>query len=283
MNKKVLDTLNEYNEKGKYGDKKFVDNITKEIVDEYDLHNYLKKTTVHDGYVPLGINQYNPFRKELTISLDDIRKSKPRILLGEKYPEFYNFDLLLALFHEYEHIKEEKVIHKMDKTLEEELILLNNYIYLYPNFMNEEEGSFRDKIHGTFAVWKYNYYYLFNHDKAPTERMANIKAHERISEVIENVDQDKYKDSIREFKFYASNLFLKQIKKGYKLKGDMTNSPSLDYLSRVNILKPILFKEEILEDGKDLSYKERVTLGLPITKDEYQQLSKETPYVLKKK
>ena len=68
-----------------------------------------------------------------------------------------------------------------------------------------------------------------------------------------------------------------------KLTKNMTNSPSLDFLRRINGVKDILDEERILKESEGLSFDQRIALGLPISKDEYRSLYDNTPYVLKRK
>ena len=246
----------------------------------------VKDVKVYDKHVKFSETNYNPYRKELTVNLKEIKKVEPRIMLGkENYVYFYNLSLLYNIFHEFEHIKQEKSLDKRDKDLEDELIALNNYIYMNPNFFNDFRSPLGVRIKGTYDLIKYNRLYKHNHDKAPIERLANVNAHKEVSEVIDNMDYEKYKPAILEFKLFGKELFLRQVKAGYKMKltKSMTNSPSLDFLRRINGVKDILDEERILEEGKELPFDQRIALGLPISRDEYRTLYDSTPYVLKRK
>ena len=286
MNNDLIDLIDSYNKKGRIGDSSFVNCAAINLAKEYDLHNYLKDVKVFNKHTKFSETCYNPYRKELTVNLKEIKKVEPRIMLGkENYVHFYNLSLLYNLFHEFEHIKQEKNMDKRDKNLEDEILLLNNYIYMNPNFFNDFRSPLGVRIKGTYDLMKYNMFYKHNHDKAPIERLANINAHKEVSKVIDNIECEKYKPAILEFKLFGKELFLRQAKAGYKMKltKSMTNSPSLDYLKRIKCVKDVLDEERILEEGQNLSFDQRLALGLPISRDEYRSLYDSTPYVLKKK
>ena len=201
-----------------------------------------------------------------------------RILTGDKYLYFDNLLKLRMVLHELEHVNQEKILEDRKEDTEYELVKLNNYHYIYPSFMKKSDAGIIDTIKGTIKLYKYGRYYYKNHDIAPVERLANIKSYNETYNIFKGLDKEKLGRAYDEFRYFSYQELDYFLKCGYKLNGDKTNSPSVDYLSGIKDLKYIVNEYDFDEASKNLSFEERVLYGLSLSKEEYDNIEKLNPY-----
>ena len=267
MNEELAILVDKYSSNNKYVDKAFVDRVCLDLVDFYNLHDYLKDVTVNDFDIKSGgASSYHPHNKTMSIELCSskkyLRKLDERFLKDHYY--WYNLYVLMSILHEMEHVKQEKLLENRFDTIESSLIYLNNIL---DSTINDK--GLRNKILGHFKIIRYGSYYTRNHDKAPIERLANIRSFKDIVDIINIIDKEDL-DAIAVYKGYTLDLMLDQIRCGYKLDKDKTNSPSLDYLRGMKSTnnKELINRLRIFKSDS-LSLTDKLTYGLDLDKEEY--------------
>lgn len=277
--KNISEIVDDYNRKNKLVDKSFVDSICINYVNTHNLNKYLRDVYVTNRSLKYGHGVYNSFDKTLTIQLKDELPIELQSKLGDEATPYYNLFVLRLLFHELEHVRQEKLMYEDDSSLESLLIKLNNYLFLKSEF---NDNNIIDRIKDRIELISYFKYYRKYQYYAPIERMADIKAYQDLKETMDDSQIEIASKVHTEFNRDNDLDLNATIKSGYRLIGNKTNSPSLDYLKNIRFLKDILDERRIIEKSKDLDLKERLYLGLSISKDEFDKIDIDNPYVKRK-
>ncbi len=269
MNDELLDLLDNYCSNGKLVDNHFVNQVFV-IINKYrSLGKYLEAV-----YVTNKKSEYLAIDKTINISLIDVMKalrSIAKILDNEDYVYLFNVVVLETIFHELEHVYQEELKFSDDESIERTLIVLSDPIIMLnglisnPNLINGIKMRIRLK--------RYKRFYDHHHNLAPHERLANLKAYQGTISLLEEYNCEN--DGIKLFYDMTSELINRQLINGYKLVGDITNSPSLDFLSKMKNTpnKYIIDNSPCLHDLEVLP-ETRLLCGLKLSKDEYLDLSK---------
>ena len=245
----IIRILDKYNNNGKMADKAFVDQMCITLADLYDVHRYLADVKVnYSRKKKLGSN-YNSINHVLTMNLEQDYSTIMAARYDDLYYYWYNAEVTLSILHEFEHIIQEKTRIEKPFTFESKIINLCDIR--------------SDKLSDSFKLYRTFRKYARYHDMVPTERMANVRSGKAFKDVLDNISDNEI---ISSFRAHFNDMNAKQISAGYVLKGDITNSPSLDYLS--------IIKHDDIEAPKDLSFEKRLYLGLPLKKCEYNLISK---------
>ncbi len=275
--------IDDYNSKKKPVDKVFIDTICLKYVNSYNLNKYLQNVYVTNKSLKYGHGVYNSFDRTLTVNIKDDLYPNLKVLLGEEAVEYNNLIILRLLLHELAHVSQEKLMYEGDdSSLESLLIKLNNYLYFNPNYIDSKKKPIVNEIRDRLKLISYFNYYRKNQEKAPIERMADIKSYQDINKIIDNVPDNSKGKAYIEFSRDNNSDLIDTSRFGYRIMGDKTNSPSLDFLRKINFLKDIFDERKILDISNYSDLGERLYLGLPLSRDEYIQLENNNPLVKRK-
>ena len=111
-----------------------------------------------------------------------------------------------------------------------------------------------------------------HHNLSPIERMANLEASREINSLMNKLKVKN--DGILTLRILTELETLDQIRYGYHLVGDITNSPSIDYIIRIHEKacdKTITIDNSLKDTSMSLS--DRLYYGLYLTKDEFTKLA----------
>ena len=267
MDEELARLVDSYSSGKRFADKQFIDSACYDLVSYYDLHDYLKHVNAIRSFSKYTDgSSYFPRMKIMSIELCKSRKYIRQ--LSKDYPDdyhfWYNLFVLKCILHEMDHVKQEKTRESKIDTIESSLIYLNNILDESIN------TGFLSKLLSSVKVNRYGSYYAKNHDLSPIERLANINAYKELIDIINIMDKDDL-EAVVDFKCSTIKDFLEQIRFGYRLDGDMTNSPSLDYLCGMKSTnnKELISKLRILKvDGIDI--KDKLKYGFALKKDEFE-------------
>ena len=255
---KILEIINEYKMNQLLGDSRFVNKMVIVLVDYYDLHKYLDRVDVISSNSTKNGSRYNSFNKHLIINLSEDYDLKKSLEMKDNYYRWYNLELTATILHEVEHIIQEKYKKEHPHDFESKI---TERCDILPSGYNIKE---RIKNYITFRK------YARCHDIVPIERMANYNANNTLEEIIDGLDSHTTLDKsvIKSYRSYFDERKAKQLLAGYELRGNYTNSPTMEYL---NLIK----KDENISIPRELSPEKRLYLGLSLTRDEYHDFSKD--------
>ncbi len=265
----LIELLTHY--KNRYADNYFVNQVLIIISKYHDISGYIKDLLVIDKKNSFE-SSYNFYKKTLTINLyQEHNKEISKHLINDDYIYYFNLSVLKTILHEFEHIMQEKKKVSKEDSIEKKLIVLNDITCIIDkNEFNKEPFIKRIKLKRDLR--SYHKYYLDNHDLAPVERMANIRSSSNMKLITDEI-KDKNTGVIA-FSFISEFQFFDQLMNGYYLIDDITNSPSLDFLSNMKKTnnREIINNDLGLNDFS-LSFENRLLYGLKLTKEEYNTIS----------
>ena len=265
MIKNIASNLEKYNDSKQIVDKAYIDRICLDLVDHYGLHKYLRDVRLKK----FGKSEYNVANKILYMKDNRDRKYLSTIKreFGEDFYYWYNLFETMVVLHEMEHVHQEPLKREKFNTMESRLVFLNDILDYA-----DKEGSVLSRALGIFRLARYGHYYSDNHDLAPIERLANIRSYEGMFKILNEID--KYDiETVKIFEAHVLDLLVQQILCGYELQGDKTNDPSIDFLlgmKHPDVEHLVLHSGYF--NGDSYSLKDRVTYGLSISKDEYEDV-----------
>ncbi len=257
MIEELLGLIDEYRHYQLLADSTFVNKMVITLVNYYDLHKYLDRVDVTFSNDKRKGSKYNSVDKVLTINLSEDYEIEKSLEMKENYYRWYNLEVTHSILHEIEHIIQEK--QRCEKPYEFESELIERCDIVQNRF------SIKEAINNYFTFRKY----ARCHDMVPIERMANYNANNTLGVLIDKIDEKTKlnKSIIKSYKSYFDDRKAQQLLVGYKLIGDNTNSPSMDYLTYIKRDDGILIPE-------GLSLDKRLYLGLPLNKKEFLRISK---------
>ena len=282
MDIKILNLLFEYSNSGRLVDGRFIENFVSIILDKEKLNNYVKDIAFEpfNSQEKNSIAGYNYARKKIVIfyeRLDSYINGK-RVndaYIPEKEKIFYkNIEICQMLLHELEHANQSKIIDQ-DNTLESDILKLIGVGKSREIIETRLKNSgISNNIINIILDNKDKVYYKY-YDFAPHERLAEIKSHESIVEIISPI-----KNFIPCIYNLENVLILKSKMKGYTLNKELI-SPTIYYLKNQgeeNNLNKFLWydkdEHKCLLLSKKLYKKERrIKLGLPIDRFEHFNLN----------
>ena len=258
---------NQYGKNHTFVDEEFIGDVVGTYASKHKIFDELNGVIIKDK----GPTFYSSITGNITFNPTTVHhKTFKELLTPEEYIYLYNLRSTFRLLHELDHVRQERVINNDPLTMEKKLLILNDNRIFIPNGSEKNKLEVIRKIIHSFQY--YHFYYNKNHDRAPSERIANLVALSMVQEVLSRLDEQDNR-GIKCYTVFTNNQMIKQMLNGYTLIGDMTNSPSIDYLEG---MKHTRNKEMIANDNSfkenDLSTKERLLYGLYLTKEEFTEL-----------
>ncbi len=239
--------------------------ITKEYVKifltiackNFELESYLKNIsfTCRNRY------EYNPINSSLSFSLKDLLESFLEIgimykwdtLERESYEYFYVNEYLL---HELEHIHDFKNCFELKENFKIKISRL---------CFDTEIGYSKAKNPLEQKIWllkdkEKEKKYQKNYSYSPIERFANLNSIKILIQMAEILE-------LSEIKYYYLYKLYEQMIDNYERK----ENPTLYYLNQMGYIREA---NEIRNEMPNLSFEERLNLGLFISKEEQHQLKR---------
>ena len=258
MYNEAYDLLEKYNEKHICVGTKFIEEIFYMIREYYNYQAYV--TYCVFDKLPGDLARFDDVTKTMIFDL-----SKPRF--GDymkNFPEvfylFYNAAILLDIYHEFVHVDQTKIYD--DVKIND---LLFNILDVSIPFANRYDPLFNIKR----AIFER--YYKKNWSMEPHERMANILSVIHLLDTIMNIPSDILgsEQLKKSMVLKLDNFCLRN----YKLNGNMTNSPTIDYITKApfgnhrHLLDEERYRKLFLDPN--LPLEKRVLYGFAITKEEF--------------
>ncbi len=286
MELKILRLIYDYSVNHKLLDSKFIDKLIEIVITERSLDEFVNnvrftnKLDKNDYGVVCAA--YNPLNKEIIIDYDSIQV----VLENHSYYEQLFFDLeqifyrnliiTQIILHELEHAFQYKQLdNKKDDSIEAKLVKASFVLeqaMKNPKFLNailKGEISSQDiYIYVMQNRELYKQYYKFN----PTERLAEVNSYTTIINTIEPIK--KYIPNLLEFEKAS---MVEESLKGYKDIDGIGICPTQVYLCGVRQNKVWSEFDFYDQDSSKLiknvcgeyNLAKRLSLGLPVTADEY--------------
>jgi len=288
----ILDLLYDYSKSEKKIDDNFINYVTKIIIKEKDLEEYVTKIKYKNLKIP-RITQngleifsmaYDYKKREMLVSKLNIEFLYQILYENLKNSKFDDFEkhfycnsmILCGLLHEAEHANQHKKINLKNNNFENLLLFISNYILNEFNKKGKVAQFFvgfdKKLVNDSKLIHKLKTQYS---TLVPEERMANIYAFREIQHLLEKV-RGEIPNVIDELQSHLISLYLK----GYDF--DKTiSSPTERYLEDLNNLnlskKELYFNQNLKylnEKEKRNTLENRLTLGLNITSEEYSNIKK---------
>lgn len=269
---RLISLIYDYVKNNKVLDRDFINSILDIVINELELNDYVKDSEII--YVPRKNRKryimayYDHFSRvievNLQISLERLKEEAKKLRLSHiETSYFIAKELTEAILHELEHAHQVKKYDKDGNNLESLIIkgafahkniIRKDLLFLLMNGYSEKELLTRYKtIKRGIKYYKYD----------PLERLADYHALNYIKEILKELNVG---DRIMLHTYYEE---CKNYIRGYELQKE----PTKFFLAKVGGLKDW---QEIERLSTDCDLKTRLSLGLPITKDEYQELENKT-------
>lgn len=271
MYEEILDLYDDYCSNMRFADNQFVNQIFIIINKYHNLGNYLKEVYVTKD----KDSEYSSVDKTIDISLVSVFRTFKKLrkkMKKEDYIYLHNIVVIEIIFHELEHIYQEEVKFSTMNNLEQLLLLFSDPLIVIdtlrtrPNFIEQIKISSQLRRHRKF--------YNKNHNSAPHERIANIRSYRNIIALLDCYEPDQKGLDI--YYQIVTNLINKQLRHGYVLIGDKTNSPSLDYLLHTESIRDYIIDNPNIFDNDGISKEDRILYGLSLKESDYNVLLKGT-------
>ena len=250
MYKEIYRLLKEY--EGQELTDDFIEIAFNIISQYYDLYFYAKDVEISDTDRSLG--EYDKERRIVIVNKENILRAGPRN--GLKMNIDKKLLTLEVLRHEIEHAVHLKKLYELKNDVESRIIRssLRNYAL--------NHGLAKPK-----SFVEMDPYYLMERKQDgygidPAERLAEIRGWKFIINLIKN-------SRTSEDLIYARNMLYYAYAKGY-IKSGYFRVPTYDFLINMGLVDEYKELNELVNDSR-YSFSTRVTLGLPITHEEYTQ------------
>ena len=277
MNTDILNIFNNYAAKQKYADAGFIDKISKIIIDYYQLNKYVKNIYTVTNKCKIN-NQYSYVDNYIFFNLNKLHDSVAKYQFNDNYYLFYNLSVLTIIFHEFTHVHQEQIKNEDSNSLLSTILLLADPLTYLKTVDNDM--SLTDKIYFRYNWKKYRSYYCRHYMQSPEERMAIISSFVNILEIINLLPYEE--SAIDGYKRYVDYELDSILKWKYAINCQKTNSPTIDYLKKM----PNKINKDILKDGfklpDNLTYDERLFIGLSLTDTEFINLCSNDKAKIKK-
>lgn len=262
MYQDIYELISKYNEQNKQIDAYFMNNVCEMIRDNEKLKEYVKCWSFEKMR---SFAIYSCIERKIFFN---ITSARPLEVYKKFFPQIatmvYNYDQLGSIFHEFMHAIQFRRIMEH----EEDSNSFFSRLYSY-------DESFKEDLKFYFKPTNLirRIYYHRHHNDDFLEREANITADMKIQQVL-SFDKDKESDTYIHLKLVEDYITILEKLIGYKLNGDITNSPTIDYLSNLPFTSNRRYFKDHPNEFKDLSlpYETRLLYGFYLTGDEYQKL-----------
>ena len=287
----LLKLVYDHSKSGKPLDRNLIDKIVESVVKEKGLDSYVRNIKFSEDLHGAGENDkkicvaaYRVNDKDIVIdpSVMQILSTK-----GDRYSELFggfertmynNFMVTQIVLHELEHASQNKQAdNKADSSDETKLIRAS---LVFPKMMQDpellkaiESGKVSEDAVIAFIIYKRELYSRL-YDLVPTERLAEINSYLTISNAVEPIN--KIFPSLYEFLFASA---IHEMVAGYQDTLYQGSCPSLFYLQnneQESIWKDLSFYDEnpkvlVKKVNETYNLEKRLTLGLPVSIDEFEQ------------
>lgn len=261
MEEEILKLIYNYSVNKKYADQEFYNTILVLFLKHHKVNNYINTIIINNDITDLGI--YDNKRKTIIINNLEILNSsdnKIELLSLRDIDEYFliNIEASITILHELEHVYQNMIIDGQVTTLEDKLIYYGlafcNSRVLY-NFFGTK-----------YTKEELDYLYNTTYDYNPSERLADINSYNIIYNTINNEKKinPRIKDLIK-YEYESLKLI------GYKDIGSIIECPSYLYLKKINKLNS---KTDISFKTTKYQLEDRLRLGIEISYDEYQRVTK---------
>lgn len=259
MHEKLINIIYYYTFNYKLPDAEFIDKIVNIIINNDDLESYVNNISYDYNYTA----SYSFVSKILKFNINNIIKytrnslkfycdayDLKEIKLFEEYV-YICYEFVYTILHEFEHIKQIKFLeNNKDNSFVSNLIQNNiDTLSINPDL------------------------YMKDHDLFPIERMAIINSNLEVMDILK-LDSDVF--------FILNNIYVNRYN-SFTIQHYVNGSyPLLEYVTVTNTnlyYKELLINsnntKKILKKSKsDISFKDRLLLGLPITQKELNEIKK---------
>ncbi len=258
-----VELISYYVENNKEADYNFVDKIIEIFVNYQNLNEYVKGCHF-DNQMEKNLANYNFDSRIISVN--------PQVFFSflKFFSSCYKFDekdlkifpyinVVKPVLHELIHSYQYKICDSDNNDIEAKILkLCFNYLYLELKLQNQKvpriiQNLQLNQVENIYSV--YDKYYLY----APHERLANIKSYQILKAVAQKLNLTglyNYED------LEIQKIFLQAY--------DNCLNPTYFYLKKLGYKKEAKIIEQI---GKNLSLKERITLGLKIKQLESNNLT----------
>lgn len=244
-----------------------------------------------DGYAAYLNNKVIISPKKIKDILENLNRQLGTIFKDYDMLMLEKLVLTRIIRHELEHAVQSKILHDGIFNTLEEKIIKNNYGSYKSNaeekLANNGSTSKIEEIMKEFQINDEKYYKLYNqyYELVPIEHLAQVKSCKTIKCVTEILELDQNFNNFVNYLLYNFQIYGYHIKKGFAI------GPTLEFLEILknnDLLTPDLkyYDEDhsisLSKALKDLSFEERLDLGLTITKNEFKQKNKDGQVLYKK-
>lgn len=253
-------------------DESFIAEVIEIVVDALGLNEYVRDYKIinkpWDGSDKINAAKYNYISKEITLYLQTAlefyrhNSNKYRLDTWEKIAFIYDC-VIQTLLHELEHANQVKKIDFEAKDLEKVILGYTNIpILICKRFYDLiEQGFSGKKINDLIAEKDYisREYYNYN----TKERLAEYYSHKTMATILKELG------TLPNISYYECLKLCQNYIKGY-IEGII---PTKFYFEMLGLSD---FWPEIESASKNLDFESRVSLGLPISSEEYKYLEDTT-------
>jgi len=252
-------------------DKSFIDKVVEIVVNNLSLNAYVKDIIISnkhwDGSEEIQGASFNWRTRILTIELqaelefisDDLKNLG--LNSNDKFALIYD-RIMQIILHELEHANQLKKINVKENNLETKIITFSSL----ESLLICRDGWF-DKLVDKGYSEGILYLYLTERQKryiefwkyAPIERLAEYYSHKTMAAIFKEIG------NIPNISYYECLKLCQNYLKGY----DEGLVPTKYYLAKICASHPY---RELEEEGKNLDFESRASLGLSISADEYAYL-----------
>ncbi len=259
----------DYASKGKEIDKYYVERIVEIVKNVRNLQKLIQHIHFTDREDTLErLASYEAAWKMLHINLNKM-KTEEMLPFSKTNRDFenkrmgYYLENTKDLLHALEHVSQYKKCTEKGEEMETKILNLS-----YHQIFNKWE-HFREKHNNSTILVEVTKLYSMHHiaihnairSIAPFERLAEIKA----------IEFEENLANVLELPFLLDYASFKKLEMSY-LAHYYYDAPTIYYLNQHGIYKRA---EKILEEGRELELEDRLTFGLPITKEEHSSIKKE--------
>ena len=268
----LISLIYDYVKNNRVLDQNFINSILDVVINELGLNDYVIDSEIinvqgksRKRYLMANYDFYSRvIGVNLQVAIERLKEEARKLRLS--YIETSYFiakELAEAILHELEHAHQVKEYDRDGNNLESliikgafdhKTIIRKDLLFFLMNGYSEKELLIRYKI-----IKRGIKYYKYN----PLERLADYHALNYIKEILKELNVG---DRVMLHTYYEE---YKNYIRGYELQKE----PTKFFLAKVGGLKDW---SEIERLSKNCDLKTRLSLGLPITKDEYQELENRT-------
>ena len=287
MEKEIQDLIIKYMVSRKPIDNEYYNEIIRIYLKHHNLEGYIHEQAILTNEIEDIIAAFIPQYKAIVVSpkgVNAIRKTLAKLhdFQGEQFNVIDILQITQYLLHELEHVQQEYIIENgKDDSIEANLLKISN-----PTWDTLQEQLQKNPItNDDFVelrilkqIEKYNELYQTRlYSISLRERLAEVRSYKTMLNILPGLClPEKYTE------FYKRLLHTQQLR-GYDLSGNVTSGPTMDYIDALAGAHLIdTDKCDIYDDNKVITYlktkdilslEDRIDLGLPLTKPEYEALS----------